>query len=370
MTVVVVGRSRLAFTTECVTGIVAELRMALREITRAQAQSGGVYASAQYTAVWIIAGRLNAVATQLADAIAVLENMAMVMDSREFDRVAALRSTAVAIPAAWPVTLGTAVLAGTSREAITGLRHVSSVVMPLIPHTNSTPGAVVVTESSTTEVLPPRTVAERVARIPTGDERIRIEKYGSGATAEFEVYIAGTDAIVDPTKPFAMNSNLSLATSQQSDSLTAVTQALRRAGVGPENPILMTGHSQGGLVAVALANTDEWNVRGIVTAGTPLELLPAPRGIPMIHLEHLEDPVVALGGHPGQGRGETWLAPSPAGERLMGAHAAAGYVVTAREVDSHPSEFVDTVLRRWQGYGRGTATLYSAVNRTAPEGSG
>ncbi|MEY4457982.1 MAG: hypothetical protein RIS25_575 [Actinomycetota bacterium] len=370
MTVVVVGRSRLSFTTECVTGIVAELRMALREISRAQIRTGGVYAAAHYTADWRFTGRLNTVATEIADSIAVLENMAMAMDSREFDRVAALRSHSVPIPTVWPVALGALVLAGTSREAITGLRHVSSAVMPLIPHTDSVPGVVDVTETSSVEVLPPRNLADRVARIPTGDERIRIEQYGSGETAEFEVYIAGTDAVVDPTKPFAMNSNISLAVSQESDSVTAVTQALRRAGVGPENPIIMTGHSQGGLVAVALANSDVWNVRGIVTAGTPLELLPAPHGVPMIHLEHVEDPVVALGGHPGQGRGETWLAPSPAGERLMGAHAAAGYVVTAREVDSHPSEFVDTVLRRWQGYGRGTATLYSAVNRTDPTGVG
>ncbi len=362
MMLVSVGRSRLAFTTECVTAIVGELRMALRAITVAQNFRGGPYASAGYTDDVLLTGRVNSVTARIADTISVLENMAMVMDSREFDRVAALRSQSVALPTAWPAMLGVLWAAGNSRESITGLRHVSSTVIPLIPRTAVAPGAVTVAAVDTTVVGPPQSLAERVARIPTGDERIRIEKYGSGATAEFEVYIAGTDSITDSTKPFALSSNFALATSQHSDSLTAVTLALRRAGAGPENPLVVTGHSQGGLIAMALANSEEWNVRGIVTAGTPVELLPTPQGVPMVHLEHLEDPVVALGGHPGADRGETWLAPSPAGERLMGAHAATGYVETAREVDARPSEFVDRVLSRWQGYGVGTATLYSAVN--------
>lgn len=361
MTVVVVGRNALSFTTECLSAMTAEMHAALRAVNTAAQHCTGNFSAQTYTSAVMVSGRITAVADRIAAMISVLDNVAMSMDSREFDRVAELRSDSLALTGGWPLLAATLIQASTSREAITGLRHVSSGILPLIPQQTGSLSSVIVHETSRTEVTPPGSIAERIARIPGGDERIRIERYGSGATAEFEVYIAGTDSLLDSARPFAMESNIALATSHKSASLTAVTMALHRAGAGPSNPVMLTGHSQGGLVAVALAHTEDWNVVGIVTAGTPVELVPPPRGIPMIHLEHLEDPVVALAGHPSHDRGETWLAPSPAGERLMGAHAAVGYVETAKEVDSHPSEFIDRVLRRWQGYGRGTATLYSAV---------
>ena len=361
MTVVVVGRNTLSYTTECLSAMAAELRVALRAVNAAAQQCSARYSAHTYTSAVMLSGRINVAADRIAGMISVLDNVAMSMNSREFDRVAELRSGTVSLAAGWPTIASTLWQASTSREGIAGLRHVSTGIVPLIPQLPGSPSSVTVRETSRTDVTPPRTIAERIARIPGGEERIRIEQYGSGPIAQYEVYIAGTDSLIDSARPFGMESNIALATTHQSASLTAVTEALHRAGVGPDNPVVVTGHSQGGLLAVALANTDEWNVTGIVTAGTPLELLPAPQGIPMIHLEHLEDPVVALAGHPEGGRGETWLAPSPTGERMMGAHAAVGYVDTAKQVDSHPSDFVERVLRRWQGYGRGTATLYSAV---------
>lgn len=53
-----------------------------------------------------------------------------------------------------------------------------------------------------------------------------------------------------------------------------VLQALRRAGVRPDEPVLLAGHSQGGMVAVEVAarahRTGEFDITHVVTAGSPI----------------------------------------------------------------------------------------------------
>src|SRR5699024_1974110 len=76
-----------------------------------------------------------------------------------------------------------------------------------------------------------------------------------------------------------------------------IIRAMREAGVGPTDPVVITGHSQGGMVAVNVANhpdaVREFTIEGVITAGSPISNLAAPDGHTLA-LEHTEDPVPGL----------------------------------------------------------------------------
>ena len=77
-----------------------------------------------------------------------------------------------------------------------------------------------------------------------------------------------------------------------------VEEAMRRAGVGPNDPVMLVGHSQGGMVAARAANdfvtSHEFNVTHVVTAGSPVGRMPVPDGVQMLSLENNGDIVPHL----------------------------------------------------------------------------
>src|SRR5262249_49728147 len=62
-----------------------------------------------------------------------------------------------------------------------------------------------------------------------------------------------------------------------------VEDAMRRAGIGPNDPVMLVGHSQGGIVAAraaeAWAASGEFTVTHVVTAGSPVGRIPVPDGV-------------------------------------------------------------------------------------------
>lgn len=363
-TTITIPSGRMAFVAECLGLMVHDVRCAADALARVAVARGMSDGTAMYTDVYIERARIDHLRHALLNRAQTLEYLAMTMDSREFDRAAIVAAPALAVSSGGLLGMGSALGLVQSTAAVTGLRHVANATRGFLPHAAPTVPVVVVTAERALDVQPPTTIHERIARLPSGSERIRIDKYGSGDAAQYEVFISGTDSLTDAANPFDMSQNVALVATDRSASLEAVAAALRRAGATPDSPLVVTGHSQGGLVALALASSGRWNVTGVITAGTPVELVPIPDGVPMIHLEHLEDPVAALAGHPGAERGETWLSPAPYGERLMDAHAAVTYGESSKVLDSTPSPFVQKVTAEWQIYGRGTATWYSATNVT------
>jgi hypothetical protein len=77
-----------------------------------------------------------------------------------------------------------------------------------------------------------------------------------------------------------------------------VEDAMRRAGIGPNDPVMLVGHSQGGMVAARAANDfvvhGEFNVTHVVTAGSPVGRMPVPDGVQMLSLENNGDIVPHL----------------------------------------------------------------------------
>lgn len=77
-----------------------------------------------------------------------------------------------------------------------------------------------------------------------------------------------------------------------------IEEAMRRAGIGPNDPVMLVGHSQGGMVAARAAqdfvSNGEFNVTHVVTAGSPVGRMPIPDGVQVLSLENSGDIVPHL----------------------------------------------------------------------------
>ena len=125
-------------------------------------------------------------------------------------------------------------------------------------------------------------------------------------------------------------------------------QALRRCGAEPGEPVLLVGHSLGGMTAAGLAADPrlrgELTITHVVTAGSPIAGSGLPDDVQVLALERRQDPTPWLDGarNPDQPGWVTVEAPSPAG--LQGSHDLSGYLDTAAAVDSSH----DPGLVRWR----------------------
>lgn len=206
---------------------------------------------------------------------------------------------------------------------------------------------------------PPSGVGDLAERIPpseAGRPQIRIERYDTADGPRWVVYSAGT---VDfgPTpagEPYDMTSNVhgvadasvlgglvglpeDAAASQR-----AVRAAMQAADVQPGDPVIVVGHSAGGLVAANLAADPELNVVAAVSLGGPVSQVPT-GDTPVLSVVHREDFVPATGGSGVAADGRLEVehgvgALTPADGDSVPVHALEEYRATARLVDEsdHP----------------------------------
>ncbi|MCV2392918.1 hypothetical protein OEB99_01230 [Actinotalea sp. M2MS4P-6] len=93
-------------------------------------------------------------------------------------------------------------------------------------------------------------------------------------------------------------SDLELVASAVDDVTRTVLRAMALAGIGTDEPVLLAGHSLGGIVAARIAATSDYRVVALLTAGSPVSGIPVPGGTAALHLEHAQDPVPGLRGLP------------------------------------------------------------------------
>lgn len=116
------------------------------------------------------------------------------------------------------------------------------------------------------------------------------------------VAVPGTEdwSPVPGPNPFDLTSNFDLVGGTGGDALRTVVEAMEQAGVAPGEPVVLAGHSQGGIVAATLAAdpdlAERFTVAAVVTAGTPASGIDLPPGVPALHLEHAPDYVPTLDG--------------------------------------------------------------------------
>ena len=129
----------------------------------------------------------------------------------------------------------------------------------------------------------------------TGVRITTIEK--PGEPPAYIVSIPGTtrwepDGAANPAD---LTGNLELAGGNLSTAAEAVRLAMEQANIPEGAPVMLSGHSQGGMIAAALASdssfTDRFNVTNVVTFGSPVDSTPIPPAIDVLALQHAGDPV-------------------------------------------------------------------------------
>lgn len=184
-----------------------------------------------------------------------------------------------------------------------------------------------------------------------GDGTVSVETIThADGTRVHIVTIPGTqDWSLSDDNPFDNEANLSGVNGGTSDAQMAIVDAMRAAGIQPGDEVMLAGHSQGGINAVALASRpeflEEFNVTHIVTAGSPVGRMDLPPSINMLQLEHTEDIVSGLEGMPNPAtptrttvQRDLLLSGDPRmetlGRDITGAHHLVAYGSTAGLVDS------------------------------------
>jgi hypothetical protein len=226
----------------------------------------------------------------------------------------------------------TAALAATASGAVPALRE-----QPLRVHTapaRSAPAAHGLGDLMTT-----------VADCPDRTVRVDAVRAADGRRA-WVVSVPGTStwSPVPGRDPFDLTSDLRTMGGRDNAAQRQVIAAMRTAGVPEDEPVLLVGHSLGGMVAAEVAADpgarNEFHITHLITAGSPVALSGVGDDVQVLSIEHDHDLVPTLDGRPNPERARwvTALTSSPvpdAGQNpVAAAHVATGYVTSAAQLDA------------------------------------
>ncbi len=147
---------------------------------------------------------------------------------------------------------------------------------------------------------------------------------------------------------------------------------MRESGITSDSPVLITGHSQGGLVAASIAGSGDYTVQGLFTLGAPAAQSTVPAGIPWIALEHSNDIVPALSG--------TWAHSDPVivtrdvgplellhDPQFFAAHLLPEYEKTAALADASGDPRVDAAAQSFDDFTAGATPILSETYTSVRE---
>ena len=125
----------------------------------------------------------------------------------------------------------------------------------------------------------------------------------ANGTVRHVVYLPGTDRFAAvPWRPDAdvrdLPADLHVIAGDHATYAAGIERAMREAGIGPRDPVLLVGHSLGGMEAASLlAHGSGFDVTHVVTAGSPVGTEPGyPPGTHVLSLENRGDVVPLLDG--------------------------------------------------------------------------
>lgn len=214
-----------------------------------------------------------------------------------------------------------------------------------------------------------------------GDGTIEVQRVDDGGTTRYVVLLPGTDDMA--TLPWTqgddardMGTNLRSLGGESTVHTRGIEEAMRRAGITADDPVMLVGHSQGGMAAAQVAATGEFRVEHVLTLGSPLaqvEHLPA--GVQVTSLENERDLVPLLDGAPnGAGVEHLTVRFDGGGEHAADAHALGVYERGAAVLDAAAGGAgSDPVVRqridamRAQGFLEPTAEVTATTYRIARE---
>ncbi|MBE9926128.1 hypothetical protein G8C93_09540 [Cellulosimicrobium cellulans] len=150
-----------------------------------------------------------------------------------------------------------------------------------------------------------RSALGAVAALGSTDSVLSVQRIvKDGGTPTWIVAIPGTQP-GNLRTVWNMTSNYDLMSDDESqraraDSVRAVLDAMGQSGIEPDDDVVLVGHSQGGMVAatIAAATVGTYQVRHVVTAGSPVGGHDLPPGVRATHLETRGEGVSVLAGFP------------------------------------------------------------------------
>lgn len=130
------------------------------------------------------------------------------------------------------------------------------------------------------------------------DGVITIQQVVGPDGVRYIVQLPGTDDFMDEHAIRNMGSNLNLIAGDDTAYGDAIRQAMEAAGVPHDAPVMLVGHSQGGMQAAALAGDPDfdYHVTHVVTAGSPIATSGIPDHVQVLSLENTGDVVPLLDG--------------------------------------------------------------------------
>ncbi|MCZ2265063.1 hypothetical protein IRJ14_21040, partial [Isoptericola sp. QY 916] len=205
-------------------------------------------------------------------------------------------------------------------------------------------GSVAETLARTADLYPQGSgVVDRpAAGVPAGTLALEEVVHGDGTTS-WTVLIPGTQELLSSSNPFDAATDLGLMAHEAADVSVAVEQALDAAGASPDEPVVLVGHSLGGIAAAALAASSAFRanhpVGGVVTAGAPTASFALPAGVPVLHVENEESLVENVDGRSRE-EGPATADRVTVGRRLLDSTdpadvAAAGSISLAHAMPTH-----------------------------------
>jgi len=192
---------------------------------------------------------------------------------------------------------------------------------------------------------------------PENDGTVEVQTLvGADRTVRHVVYLPGTDDM-SPLSHDAqvrdMTGNLRLMSGQSTAYGAGVLAAMTAAGIRPHEPVLIAGHSQGGMQALALAaEHSPYDVTNVVTFGSPTAQPHGQlHGTHVLALEHVGDVVPQLAGAPAQPSADQVTVRFSSGvEGVAGNHDLLHYTVGAEAIDSSPDPAVADQLASMAGF--------------------
>ncbi|PJI93691.1 hypothetical protein [Luteimicrobium subarcticum] len=136
-----------------------------------------------------------------------------------------------------------------------------------------------------------------------GPGTVAVQRVGEGPDARWVVVVPGTQTY-DPgtTNPLDGRTDVALVAGRPNDAEHEVLEAMRGAGVPAGASVVIVGHSLGGIAAARLAANprfrERYDVRGVVTAGSPVGGIHIPSSTTVLSVENTSEGVSGLEGAP------------------------------------------------------------------------
>jgi hypothetical protein len=189
--------------------------------------------------------------------------------------------------------------------------------------------------------------------------RVRLERItGPGGRRAWLVEIPGIESwsARPGPDPLDLTGAVHLLAGEQTAAAGAVVAAMRVAGVRSGEPVMLAGHSEGGMVAAALTANPSvraaFDITHVVAFGAPISAVRVPPGVQVLSVQHTDDLVPRLDGAADPDRPE-WVTVSRQwgrGQDPFAAHRAGAYAVTGGLIDAS----ADPGVQAWR---RGARTF-------------